>query len=75
MILMVLMWVLNFDNLIGVIGTGAIIALLVFIILTFVAGYCPGRPGQGHQAGDGAGQGAAQRLGGELGKRVERSSG
>jgi BASS family bile acid:Na+ symporter len=44
MILMVLMWVLNFDNLIGVIGTGAIIALLVFIILTFVAGYVLGGP-------------------------------
>lgn len=38
-ILMVLMLVLNFDNMISVIGTGAIIALLLFIVLTFVAGY------------------------------------
>lgn len=44
MILMVLMLVLNFDSMISVIGTGAIIALLLFIVLTFVAGYLLGGP-------------------------------
>ena len=44
MILMVLMLVLNFDSMLSVIGTGAIIALLLFIVLTFAAGYFLGGP-------------------------------
>jgi hypothetical protein len=44
MILMVLMLVLNFNSMISVIGTGAIIALLLFIVLTFAAGYFLGGP-------------------------------
>jgi BASS family bile acid:Na+ symporter len=43
-VLMVLMLVLNFDSMLSVIGTGAIIALLLFIVLTFVAGYFLGGP-------------------------------
>ncbi len=42
--LMVLMIVLNFDSMIGAIGTGVIIALLLFIVLSFVVGYFLGGP-------------------------------
>ena len=44
MMLMVLGLVLNFKSLISVIGTGAILALLIFIILSFVVGYFLGGP-------------------------------
>lgn len=46
MILLVLGLVLNFNNLIAVIGTGAIIALFLFIVLSFVTGYFLGGPDQ-----------------------------
>jgi predicted Na+-dependent transporter len=46
MIIMVLGLVLNFNSLIGVIGTGAILALLLFIVLSFVIGYFLGGPDQ-----------------------------
>jgi len=54
MILIVLMLVLNFDNLISVIGTGAITALLLFIALIFMAG----RPGPTQRFGGAGGGGA-----------------
>lgn len=42
--LMVLMLVLNFQSLVGVIGTGALLALLAFIVATFAIGYLFGGP-------------------------------
>jgi BASS family bile acid:Na+ symporter len=36
--------VLNFSEIVGVIGTGAIIAILVFLIVAFVLGYFMGGP-------------------------------
>ncbi|MGW8319843.1 MAG: bile acid:sodium symporter family protein [Candidatus Promineifilaceae bacterium] len=46
LLLMVLALVLNFDNLISVIGTGAIVALVAFIGLTFLVGYFLGGPAE-----------------------------
>ena len=45
-LLAVLMLVLNFKNIIGVIGTGAILAILIFIAVSFVLGYFLGGPGR-----------------------------
>jgi BASS family bile acid:Na+ symporter len=59
MLLMVLMLVLNFDSLISVIGTGAILALLLFIILSFVIGFFLGGPAKDTKAV--MGLGTAQR--------------
>lgn len=42
--LFVLGLILNFQNLIGVVGTGAILAALLLIVLTFAAGYLLGGP-------------------------------
>ncbi|KAB1185392.1 MULTISPECIES: bile acid:sodium symporter family protein [Haloferax] len=42
--LTVLMLVLNFDNLVSVIGTGVILALLVFVAISFGLGYVLGGP-------------------------------
>jgi len=44
-LLMVLMLVLNFRTMIGLIGTGAIIAGIVFVLVSFVMGYFLGGPG------------------------------
>lgn len=43
-LLMVSALVLNFNEIVGVIGTGAIIAILVFLIVAFVLGYFMGGP-------------------------------
>ena len=45
-LLAVLMLVLNFKNIIGVIGTGAILAIIIFIVVSFVLGYFLGGPGR-----------------------------
>ena len=45
-LLSVLMLVLNFKNIIGVIGTGAILAIIIFIVVSFVLGYFLGGPGR-----------------------------
>ncbi|WP_416841356.1 bile acid:sodium symporter family protein [Haloferax sp. DFSO52] len=42
--LSVLMLVLNFDNLVSVIGTGVLLALLVFVVVSFALGYVLGGP-------------------------------
>lgn len=42
--LTVLMLVVNFDNLVSVVGTGVILALVVFVALSFVVGYVLGGP-------------------------------
>jgi len=44
-LLSVLILVLNFKNIIGVIGTGAFIAIIIFIVVAFVLGYFLGGPG------------------------------
>jgi len=56
-LLAVLMLVLNFKNIIGVIGTGAIIAILIFIVVSFVLGYFLGGPGRDTKSGLGLGTG------------------
>ena len=43
-LLSVLILVLNFKNIIGVIGTGAFIAIIIFIVVSFVLGYFLGGP-------------------------------
>ena len=43
-LLMVTGLVLNFDNIIGVIGTGAIVAILIFLVVALVFGYLLGGP-------------------------------
>jgi BASS family bile acid:Na+ symporter len=45
-LLAVLMLVLNFKNIIGVIGTGAIIAIIIFIAVSFVLAFFLGGPGR-----------------------------
>lgn len=45
-LLSVLMLVLNFKNIISVIGTGAIIAIIIFVVVSFVLGYFLGGPGR-----------------------------
>ncbi|KAB1190584.1 bile acid:sodium symporter family protein [Haloferax sp. MBLA0076] len=42
--LTVLMLVLNFDNLVSVVGTGVILALFVFVAVSFAVGYVLGGP-------------------------------
>jgi BASS family bile acid:Na+ symporter len=44
-LLSVLMLVLNFKNIISVIGTGAIIAIIIFIVVSFVLAFFLGGPG------------------------------
>ena len=44
-LLMVSALVLNFSSLIGVIGTGAFVAILIFVIVSFILGYVSGGPG------------------------------
>jgi BASS family bile acid:Na+ symporter len=44
-LLSVLMLVLNFKNIISVIGTGAIIAIIIFIVVSFVLAFFMGGPG------------------------------
>jgi BASS family bile acid:Na+ symporter len=45
-LLSVLILVLNFKNIISVIGTGAFIAIIIFIVVSFVLGYFLGGPGR-----------------------------
>lgn len=58
-LLAVLMLVLNFQTVLSVIGTGAIIALLVFIVAAFVLGWLLGGPATGDRSV--MGLGTAQR--------------
>ncbi|MFC7046001.1 hypothetical protein ACFQH6_11770 [Halobacteriaceae archaeon GCM10025711] len=58
-ILVVLMLVLNVDTLVSVIGTGAILALVVLIAVSFVVGYLLGGPARETQSV--LGLGTAQR--------------
>jgi BASS family bile acid:Na+ symporter len=55
--LLVLMLVLNFDNLIAVIGTGAILALAVLVVASAAVGYLLGGPGRGTRSVLGLGTG------------------
>ncbi|EJN57610.1 bile acid:sodium symporter family protein [Halogranum rubrum] len=43
-LLVVLMLVLNFQNIVGVVGTGLIVALLLLVVLSLVVGYLLGGP-------------------------------
>lgn len=58
-LLMVSALVLNFDSLVGVIGTGAVIAILVFLLVAFVLGYFLGGSDRGIRSV--LGLGTAQR--------------
>ena len=60
-LVLVLMLVLNFSNVISVIGTGGILALLIFIVVTFVLGYFVGGIGSDSGIKRVAGLGTAQR--------------
>lgn len=55
--LTVLMLVLNFDNLVSVVGTGVILALLVFVAVSFAVGYVLGGPVAGNKSVMGLGSG------------------
>lgn len=56
-LLSVLMLVLNFKNIISVIGTGAIIAIIIFVVVSFVLGYFLGGPGRDTKPVQGLGTG------------------
>ncbi|WP_049903051.1 bile acid:sodium symporter family protein [Halococcus agarilyticus] len=58
-LLMVLVLVLNFENIVDVIGTGLIVALLVLVVLSLAAGYVLGGPTLGTRSV--VGLGTAQR--------------
>jgi predicted Na+-dependent transporter len=60
-LVIVLMLVLNFNNVISVIGTGGIMALILFIVVTFVLGYFVGGIGSDRDIKKVAGLGTAQR--------------
>src|SRR5437867_4199670 len=60
-LVLVLMLVLNFSNVISVIGTGGILALLIFIVVSFVLGYFVGGIGSDSGIKRVAGLGTAQR--------------
>ena len=58
-LLVVLMLVLNFQNVLSVIGTGAIFALLLFVVVSFGLGWVLGAPGRDDRSV--MGLGTAQR--------------
>ena len=60
-LVLVLMLVLNFINVISIIGTGGILALLIFIVVSFVLGYFVGGIGSDSGIKRVAGLGTAQR--------------
>jgi len=60
-LVLVLMLVLNFSNVISVIGTGGILALVIFIAVSFVLGYFVGGIGSDSDIKKVAGLGTAQR--------------
>ncbi len=60
-LVLALMLVLNFSNVISVIGTGGILALVIFIAVSFVLGYFVGGIGSDSDIKKVAGLGTAQR--------------
>ena len=60
-LVLALMLVLNFSNVISVIGTGGILALVIFITISFVLGYFVGGIGSDSDIKKVAGLGTAQR--------------
>jgi predicted Na+-dependent transporter len=60
-LVLVLMLVLNFSNVVSVIGTGGILALVIFIAISFVLGYFVGGIGSDSNIKKVAGLGTAQR--------------
>ncbi len=63
---LILLVVLNIRSVLGAIGSGAIAAALILIVVSFVFGYVLAGPGGDTKPRLGPGNGAAQRVGGAL---------